>query len=106
MRLLLGEATTAQPDDHTIDRARASSLADGATTTPCRRASAKWRLQRALSYDLVRHSSRCAPCSRAPNARRPRTMAKGEEKKGTNNKAKLTVKEKKAKKKEKLTKKG
>ena len=34
------------------------------------------------------------------------TMAKGEEKKGTNNKAKLTVKEKKAKKKEKLAKKG
>ena len=33
-------------------------------------------------------------------------MAKGQEKKGTNNKAKLSVKEKKAKKKEKLAKKG
>lgn len=39
-------------------------------------------------------------------ARRKATMAKGEEKKKTNNKAKLTVKEKKAKKKEKLAKKG
>jgi hypothetical protein len=33
-------------------------------------------------------------------------MAKGQEKKGNNNKAKLSVKEKKAKKKEKLAKKG
>lgn len=33
-------------------------------------------------------------------------MAKGEEKKGTNNKPKLTVKEKKAKKKDKAVKKG
>jgi hypothetical protein len=38
--------------------------------------------------------------------RRNDEMAKGQEKKGTNNKAKLSVKEKKAKKKEKLAKKG
>ena len=42
----------------------------------------------------------------APHERKVTIMAKGQEKKATNNKAKLTVKEKKEKKKEKLAKKG
>jgi hypothetical protein len=52
------------------------------------------------------HSSPVRAERGAPTQGDHRTMAKGEEKKGTNNKAKLTVKEKKAKKKEKLAKKG
>jgi hypothetical protein len=46
-------------------------------------------------------TQRVAACNRKANS----TMAKGQEKKATNNKAKLSVKERKAKKKEKLAKK-
>jgi hypothetical protein len=48
------------------------------------------------------------PARRASRRTKRRTtiMAKGQEKKATNNKAKLSVKEKKAKKKERLAKKG
>jgi hypothetical protein len=59
-----------------------------------------------LPYDRYRGDEPAADRPFASNGKATLTMAKGEEKKAQNNKAKLSVKEKKAKKKEKLAKKG